>query len=73
MRHLVAFLSGFATAKAVRGLLSQEPKLMVRKYIQSTLEEKLSTSDIGIQWCSAKIVSGPVPHSSAQLSSDSDY
>ena len=55
------------------GLLSQEPKLMVRKYIQSTLEEKLSTSDIGIQWCSAKIVSGPVPHSSAQLSSDSDY
>jgi hypothetical protein len=33
---------------------------MVRKYIQSALEEKLSTSDIGVQWCSAKIVSGPV-------------
>jgi hypothetical protein len=50
------------------GLLSQEPKLMVHKYIQSALEEKLSTSDIGIQWCSAKIISGPVSHSSAQLS-----
>jgi hypothetical protein len=58
------------------GLLSQEPKMMVRKYayIQSTLEEKLSTSDIGVyQWCSAKIVSGPVPHSTTQLSNDSDY
>jgi hypothetical protein len=51
-------------------MMSQKPKLMVRKYIQSTLEEKLSTSDIGIP---AKIISGPVPHSSAQLSSDSDY
>jgi hypothetical protein len=46
---------------------------MVRKYIQSALEEKLSATDIGIQWCSAKNISGPVPHSSAQLSSDSDY
>jgi hypothetical protein len=55
------------------GLLSQEPKMMVRKYMKSALEEKLSTSDIGVQWCSAKIVSGPVPHSTAQLSSDSDY
>jgi hypothetical protein len=59
-------------------LLSQEPKLMVRKYIQWTLEEKLSTSDIGIQWCSAKIISGfqaqyliILPLSS--VSSDSDY
>jgi hypothetical protein len=42
--------------------------MMVRKYIQSTLEEKLSTSDIGVQWCSAKIVLDPVPHSTAQLS-----
>ena len=25
---------------------------MMRKYIQSALEEKLSTSDIGVQWCS---------------------
>ena len=55
------------------GLLSKEPKLMVRKYIQSTLEEKLSTSDIGVQWSSAKVDTRPAPTSSAQLSSDSDY
>jgi hypothetical protein len=55
------------------GLLSQEPKMMARKCIQSALEEKLSTSDIGVQWCSAKTISGPVPRSTAQLSSDSDY
>jgi hypothetical protein len=36
-------------------------------------EQPASIADIGIQWCSAKIISGPVPHSSAQLSSDSDY
>jgi hypothetical protein len=30
--------------------------MVVRKYIQSALEEKLFTSDIGGQWCSAKIV-----------------
>jgi hypothetical protein len=63
-----ALLSGFERPRPL-GLLSQEPKVVVRKYIQSTLEEKLSTSDISVQWCSAKIVSGPVPHSSAQLSS----
>ena len=55
------------------GLLSSEPKLMVRKYIQSTLEEKLSTSDIGVQWSSAKVDPRPAPCSSAHLSSDSDY
>jgi hypothetical protein len=55
------------------GLLSKEPRLMVRKYIQSTLEEKLSTSDIGVQWSSAKIHTRPAPKSSAHLSSDSDY
>ena len=46
---------------------------MVRKYTQSALEEKLSTSDIDVQWSSAKIHARPAPKSSAHLSSDSDY